>query len=158
MGERIIFLSGQIDDYMTSIIIAQLLFLESDNSKKSIFMYINSPGGIITSGLGIYDTMKYIRPEIATVCIGQACSMGAFLLSAGTKGKRYALPNSKIMIHQPLGGYSGQASDFVIHAKEITNIKKKITQLLSTHTGQNVEKIERDVDRDYFMSAEESLE
>ena len=157
LKERIIFLSGQIDDYTTSIIIAQLLFLESDNSNKSIFMYINSPGGIITSGLGIYDTMKYIKPEIATVCIGQACSMGAFLLSAGTKGKRYALPNSKIMIHQPLGGYSGQASDFAIHAKEIIGIKKKINTLLSKHTGQKIDKIEKDVDRDHFMSAEESL-
>jgi len=157
LKERIIFLSGQIDDYMTSVIIAQLLFLESDNPSKPIFMYINSPGGVITSGLGIYDTMKYIKPQITTVCIGQACSMGAFLLSAGSKGKRYALPNSKIMIHQPLGGYSGQASDIAIHTQEIINIKKKINILLSKHTGQKISKIESDSDRDYFMSAEESL-
>lgn len=157
LKERIIFLSGQIDDYMTSVIIAQLLFLESDNPRKPIFIYINSPGGIITSGLGIYDTMKYIKPEIYTVCIGQACSMGAFLLSAGTKGKRYALPNAKIMIHQPLGGYNGQESDIAIHAKEIFNIKKKINTLLAINTGQKIEKIERDADRDYFMSAEEGL-
>ena len=157
LKERIIFLNGQIDDYTTSVIIAQLLFLESDNSSKDIFMYINSPGGIITSGLGIYDTMRYIKPAISTVCVGQACSMGAFLLSAGTKGKRYALPNSKIMIHQPLGGYNGQATDFAIHAKEIIDVKRRINTLLSKHTGQKISRIEKDVDRDHFMSAEEGL-
>ena len=157
LKERIIFISGPIDDDTTSLVIAKLLFLESDNPSKPICMYINSPGGIITSGLGIYDTMQYIKPDIHTVCIGQACSMGAFLLSAGSKGKRYALPNSKIMIHQPIGGCSGQASDVVIQAKEIINIKQRMNKLLSYHTGQTVSKIEKDADRDYFMSAEEGV-
>jgi ATP-dependent Clp protease protease subunit len=157
LKERIIFLNGQINDFVASIVIAQLLFLESDNPSSVIYMYINSPGGTIYSGLGIYDTMNYVLPEISTICIGQACSMGALLLSAGTKGKRYTLPNSKIMLHQPFGGYSGQASDFILHAKEIADIKRRINTLLSEHTGQPVNKVEIDVDRDNFMSATECL-
>ena len=156
LKERVVFVNGQVEDYMASVVIAQLLFLESEAPSKEIFMYINSPGGVITAGLGIYDTMQYIKSEVSTLCVGQACSMGALLLAAGEKGKRYALPNSRIMIHQPLGGYRGQATDIEIHAKEMLLIKKKLNTILSGHTGQKVTKIEKDVDRDNFMSPEEA--
>lgn len=158
LKERVIFVSGHVEDGMASVIVAQLLFLESEDPSKDIFMYINSPGGVVTAGLGIYDTMQYIKPDISTLCVGQACSMGALLLTAGTQGKRYALPNSRIMIHQPLGGYRGQATDIEIHAKEILLLKKKLNGILSQHTGQKIHKIEKDVDRDNFMSPEQAKE
>jgi ATP-dependent Clp protease protease subunit len=158
LKDRVIFVSGQIDDNMASVVVAQLLFLESEDPSKEIFMYINSPGGVVSSGLAMYDTMQYIQPEVSTICIGQACSMGAFLLAAGAKGKRYALPNSRIMIHQPLGGYRGQASDIEIHAREILQLRDKLNSILGKHTGQKVSKIEKDVDRDNFMSSEQALE
>ncbi|WGS66283.1 ATP-dependent Clp endopeptidase proteolytic subunit ClpP [Enterobacteriaceae bacterium ET-AT1-13] len=157
LKDRIIFLTGIIDDYVANLITAQLLYLESDNPEKDIYMYINSPGGIITSGMSIYDTMQFIKSDISTMCIGQACSMGSFLLMAGKKNKRFCLPNSSIMIHQPLGGYQGQASDIEIHAKEILKIKNKLNQLISKHTGQSIEKINLDTERDYFMTSEEAL-
>jgi ATP-dependent Clp protease, protease subunit len=156
LKERIIFLGTPIDDNIASLVIAQLLFLEAEDPDRDIFIYINSPGGIVSSGLAIYDTMRYIRPDVVTTCMGQAASMGALLLAAGTKGKRFALPNSRIMIHQPLGGVEGQASDIEIHAKEIVRLKEKLNDILSEATGQPIEKIVEDTDRNYFMSAEES--
>ncbi|MEA3474907.1 MAG: ATP-dependent Clp endopeptidase proteolytic subunit ClpP [Candidatus Cloacimonadota bacterium] len=156
LKDRIIFIGSIIDDSAANTIIAQLLHLEADNPKNDIFMYINCPGGIVTSGLAIYDTMQYIKPNICTICIGQAASMGALLLAAGTKGKRSALPNSRIMIHQPLGGVQGQAVDIEIHAREIVKSKDRINRILHKHTGQTIEKIEKDSDRNFFMSAEEA--
>ena len=157
LKERIIFLSGEVNDTSSTLIVAQLIFLEAENPDKDIFMYINSPGGVITSGMAIYDTMKYIKPDVATLCIGQACSMGSFLLSAGTKGKRFALPNARIMIHQPLGGFRGQATDIEIHAREILNIRNRMNTLYSQHCNKPIQEIEKAVERDNFMSAEESL-
>lgn len=156
LKERIIFLNGEVNDVSASLIVAQLLFLESENPDKDIFMYINSPGGVITSGMAIYDTMQYIKPDVATLCIGQACSMGSFLLAGGAKGKRYALPNARIMIHQPLGGFQGQATDIEIHAREILNIRHRMNTLYSFHTGRSVEEVEKAVERDNFMSAEDA--
>ncbi len=156
LKDRVVILSGEIDDMMASSIIAQLLFLEAEDPQKDIFVYVNSPGGVITSGLSIYDTMNYIKPDISTICIGQAASMGAFLLSSGTKGKRYALPNARIMIHQPLGGARGQASDIEIQAKEILYQKNELNKILAKNTGQNIKKIQSDTDRDFFMSAKEA--
>ena len=156
LKERIIFLGSAIDDDVSNLIVAQLLFLESDDPDKDIYLYINSPGGVITSGMAIYDTMQYIKCDVQTICIGQAASMGAVLLTAGTKGKRFALPNSRIMIHQPLGGFQGQATEIEIHAKEILKMKKKINEILSFHTGQSVKKITTDTERDNFMSAAEA--
>ena len=154
LKERVVFVVGPIDDYMANLVVAQLLFLESENPDKDIHLYINSPGGVITSGLSIYDTMKFIKPDVATMCIGQAASMGAFLLSAGTKGKRYSLPHSRIMIHQPSGGAQGQATDIEIQAREILFLRERLNKLMAEHTGQPLERIARDVERDYFMSAE----
>lgn len=156
LKDRIIMLSGEIEDHMASSVVAQLLFLEMEDPEKDIYMYINSPGGVITSGLSIYDTMNYIRPNVCTVCIGQAASMGAFLLSSGTKGKRFSLPNSRIMIHQPLGGARGQATDIQIQAQEILRLKNSLNEMLSKQTGQSIEVIEKDTDRDFFMSAQEA--
>jgi ATP-dependent Clp protease protease subunit len=158
LRDRIILLGSPIDDHVANLIVAQLLFLESEDPDKDIYMYINSPGGVVTAGLAIYDTMKYIKPDIVTICMGQAASMGAFLLSAGTKGKRYALPSARIMIHQPLGGFQGQATDIEIHAKEILRLKRYLNEKLAEHTGQPLEKIEQDTERDYFMSAYEAVE
>tara|TARA_B100001175_G_scaffold299390_1_gene290719 strand:- start:12 stop:608 length:597 start_codon:yes stop_codon:yes gene_type:complete len=157
LKERIIFLGTAIDDYVSSLIIAQLLFLEADDSKKDIYMYINSPGGVITSGFGIIDTMNYIKPDIATICVGQAASMAAMILSSGTKGKRSALENSRIMIHQPLGGVQGQATDIEIHTKEILFLKDRLNNILANNTGQTVKSIEKDTNRDNFMSAEQAI-
>ena len=157
LKERIIFLGTAIDDYVSSLIIAQLLFLEADDSKKDIYMYINSPGGVITSGFGIIDTMNYIKPDIATICVGQAASMAAMILSSGTKGKRSALENSRIMIHQPLGGVQGQATDIEIHTKEILFLRDRLNNILANNTGQTVKSIEKDTNRDNFMSSEESI-
>ncbi|MAW68479.1 MAG: ATP-dependent Clp endopeptidase, proteolytic subunit ClpP [Candidatus Marinimicrobia bacterium] len=156
LKERIIFLGTPIDDTVSSVIIAQLLFLEAENSEKDIFLYINSPGGIITSGMGIYDTMNYIKPDVATICMGQAASMGAFLLSGGAKGKRSALPNARIMIHQPLGGAEGQASDIKIQADEILRLRMNLNKILAKNSKQTLKKIEKDTDRNFFMSAEEA--
>ncbi|EEQ63504.1 ATP-dependent Clp endopeptidase proteolytic subunit ClpP [Helicobacter pullorum] len=156
LKDRIIMLSGQIDDGIASSIVAQLLFLEAEDPQKDIYLYINSPGGVVTSGLSIYDTMNYIKPDICTICIGQAASMGAFLLSCGTKGKRYSLPNSRIMIHQPLGGAQGQATDIEIQAKEILRLKATLNEILAANTNQSLEKISKDTDRDFFMSAQEA--
>ena len=156
LKERVIFIVGPIEDHMANLIVAQLLFLESDNPDKDIHLYINSPGGSVTAGMAIYDTMRFIKPDVSTICVGQAASMGAFLLSAGTKGKRFALTHSRVMIHQPLGGFQGQASDIAIHAKEILKIKGQLNQLLADHTGQPIENIERDTDRDNFMAADEA--
>jgi len=156
LKERVVFMVGPVDDYMANVIVAQLLFLESENPDKDINFYINSPGGVVTAGLAIYDTMQFIKPDISTICIGQAASMGSFLLAAGTKGKRYCLPNARVMIHQPSGGFSGMASDIAIHAKEILQIKSRLNEMLAKHTGRSVEQVERDVDRDYFLSAEEA--
>lgn len=158
LRERVIFLTGQVEDNMANLIVAQLLFLEADNPEKDIHLYINSPGGVVTAGMAMYDTMNFIKPDVSTICLGQACSMGAFLLSAGAKGKRYALANSRIMIHQPLGGFRGQASDIEIHAREILHLKAKLNQLLADHTGQPLEVVEKDTDRDNFMSAEVAKE
>ena len=158
LKERVIFITGPIEDYMANLIVAQLLFLEAENPDKDINVYINSPGGAITSGMSIYDTMTYIKPDISTLCIGQAASMGAILLAGGTEGKRFALPNSRIMIHQPLGGFQGQASDFEIHAKEILSMKKKLNEILASHTGKEVDQIEKDTERDNFMNGEEAKE
>jgi len=158
LKERVIFLTGQVEDNMANLIVAQLLFLESENPEKDIYIYINSPGGSVTAGLAIYDTMKFIKPDISTVCIGQAASMGAFLLSGGTKGKRYVLPNARVMIHQPLGGFQGQASDFEIHAKEILMIKEKLNRLMADHSGQPYEKVAQDTDRDNFLSAQDAVD
>ena len=158
LKERIIFLTGQVEDHMANLIVEQLLFLESESPDKDIYLYINSPGGSVTAGMSIYDTMNFIKPDVSTVCVGQAASMGAFLLSGGAKGKRYCLPNSRVMIHQPLGGFQGQASDFEIHAKEILSIKEKLNRLMAEHTGQEYEKVAHDTDRDNFMTAEQALE
>lgn len=157
LKERVIFLTGQVEDHMANLVVAQLLFLESENPDKDIFLYINSPGGSVTAGMSIYDTMQFIKPNVSTVCMGQACSMGAFLLAGGAPGKRYVLPNSRVMIHQPLGGFQGQASDIQIHAQEILTIKNKLNRLLAEHTGQPLEVIERDTDRDNFMSADQAV-
>lgn len=160
LKERIIFLIGPVDDHTANLVVAQLLFLESENPDKDIYFYINSPGGSVTAGLSIYDTMKFIKPDVQTLCLGQAASMGAFLLSVGTKGKRFALPNSRVMIHQPLisGGLGGQASDIEIHARELLKLKEKLNQILAEHTGKSLEQIERDTDRDNFMSAQEAAD
>ena len=156
LKERIIFLTGQVHDDMANLIVAQLLHLESEDPDKDISIYINSPGGSVTAGMAIYDTMQYIRPEITTICIGQACSMGALLLTAGAKGKRFALENARVMIHQPLGGYQGQATDIEIHAKEILKMRERLNQIISDATGKSIKEVEKDTDRDYFMSAEEA--
>ena len=156
LKERIIFLTGPIDDYISNLVIAQLLFLESENPEKDISIYINSPGGIISSGLAIYDTMQFVKPEVATLCVGQAASMGSLLLAGGAAGKRFALPNSRVMIHQPLGGFQGQASDIEIHAKEILVMKQKVNEILAKHTGKTLKKIEQDTDRDNFLNADEA--
>ena len=158
LKERVIFLVGQVEDHMANLIVAQMLFLESENPDKDIHLYINSPGGSVTAGMSIYDTMQFIKPNVSTMCIGQAASMGSFLLTAGAKGKRFCLPNSRVMIHQPLGGFQGQASDFEIHAKEMLGIKKKLNTILAEHTGQPFDTIENDTDRDNFMSAQEAKE
>ncbi|MFG1175618.1 ATP-dependent Clp endopeptidase proteolytic subunit ClpP [Erwiniaceae bacterium CAU 1747] len=158
LKERIIFLTGQVEDHMANLIVAQMLFLEAENPEKDIHLYINSPGGVITAGMSIYDTMQFIKPDVSTICMGQACSMGAFLLTAGAKGKRYCLPNSRVMIHQPLGGFQGQASDIDIHAREIIKTKQMMNELMAKHTGQSVETIERDTNRDRFLSAGEAVE
>jgi ATP-dependent Clp protease protease subunit len=154
LKERVVFIVGPIDDFVANLVVAQLLFLEAENPDKDIHLYINSPGGVITSGLSIYDTMKFIKPDVSTMCIGQACSMGSFLLSAGTKGKRLALPNSRVMIHQPSGGAQGQATDIEIQAREILYLREKLNKLYADHTGQTLERVSRDVERDFFMSAE----
>ena len=156
LKERVIFLVGQVEDHMANLIVAQLLFLESENPDKDINLYINSPGGSVTAGMSIYDTMQFVKPDVSTMCVGQAASMGAFLLAAGVKGKRYALPNSRIMIHQPLGGFQGQASDIEIHAREILKIKGRLNELLAHHTGQPLERLEKDTDRDNFMGADDA--
>ena len=157
LKERVIFLSGQVEHYMSNVVVAQRLFLESENPEKDISIYINSPGGSISAGLAIYDTMQFVSPSISTLCIGQAASMGAILLAGGDKGKRFALPNSRIMIHQPLGGFQGQASDFEIHAKEILHMKSVVNEILSKHTGQTLKKIEKDTDRDNFLDASAAI-
>ena len=156
LKERVIFLVGGVDDYVANVIVAQLLFLEADNPEKDISLYINSPGGIVTAGLAIYDTMRFIKPDVSTICVGQAASMGSFLLAAGAKGKRYILPNSRVMIHQPSGGAQGQASDIAIQAKEILYLRERLNQELAANTGQTMEKIATDVERDYFMNAQEA--
>ncbi len=158
LKDRIILLGSPIDDHIANLIVAQLLFLEAEDPEKDIYMYINSPGGVVTAGMAIYDTMNYIKPDVATICMGQAASMGAFLLSAGAKGKRYSLPNARIMIHQPLGGFQGQATDIEIHAREILRMKRMLNEYLAKHTGQPIEKVEEDTERDYFMSAQEAKE
>lgn len=158
LKERIVFLVGPVDDHMANLIVAQLLFLEAENAEKDIHLYINSPGGVVTAGMAIYDTMQFIRPQVSTICLGQACSMGAFLLAAGEKGKRFALPNSRVMIHQPLGGAQGQATDIEIHAREILSMKARLNELLARHTGQPLETIIRDTERDNFKSAMEAKE
>ena len=156
LKERVIFLNGEVEDHMANLIVAQLLFLESEDPKKDINIYINSPGGSVTAGMAIYDTMQFIKPDVRTLCIGQACSMGSFLLAGGAAGKRASLPNARLMIHQPLGGFRGQASDIQIHAQEILKIKQTLNERLAFHTGQSIERIEKDTDRDNFMSAEEA--
>ncbi|MDO8959091.1 MAG: ATP-dependent Clp endopeptidase proteolytic subunit ClpP [Rhodocyclaceae bacterium] len=158
LKERVIFLVGPVNDMTANLVVAQLLFLESENPDKDIYLYINSPGGAVTAGMAIYDTMQFIKPDVSTLCIGQAASMGAFLLAAGAPGKRYCLPNSRVMIHQPMGGFQGQASDIEIHAKEILYLKQRLNEMLATHTGQPIERIERDTDRDNFLSAEAAVE
>ena len=154
LKERIVFLVGPINDNIASLVTAQLLFLESENPKKEIYLYINSPGGLVTAGLGIYDTMQYIKPEVSTLCIGQACSMGSFLLASGEKGKRFSLPNSRIMVHQPSAGFQGQATDIEIHANEVLSLKKRLNEIYSKHTGQTVDEIKLALERDNFMSPE----
>ena len=154
LKERIVFVVGPINDHVASLVTAQLLFLESEDPKKDIFLYINSPGGLVTSGLGIYDTMQYIKPEISTLCIGQAASMGSFLLAAGSKGKRFSLPNSRIMVHQPSAGFQGQATDIEIHAKEVLSLKKRLNEIYSKHTGKSVDEIKTALERDNFMTAD----
>lgn len=156
LKDRIIFLGAPIDDVFANLIIAQLLFLEAEDPEKDINLYINSPGGSVTAGLGIYDTMQYVKPAINTICLGQAASMGAFLLTAGTKGKRYALPNARVMIHQPMGGFQGQATEIDIHAREILKIRERLNEIMAKHTGQPLDKISQDTERDYFMSSEEA--
>jgi ATP-dependent Clp protease, protease subunit len=157
LKERLIFIVGPVDDYMANVVVAQLLFLESENPDKDIALYINSPGGVVSSGLAIYDTMQFIKPDVSTICIGQAASMGAVLLTGGAKGKRYALPHSRIMIHQPLGGFQGQAADLEIHAKEMLETRDRLNKILARHTGQSVEKIKTDTDRDNFMDGTEAI-
>jgi len=156
LKERVVFLIGPVNDMTANLVVAQLLFLEADNPDKDIHFYINSPGGAVTAGMSIYDTMQFIKPDVSTLCMGQAASMGAFLLAAGAKGKRFALPNSRVMIHQPMGGFQGQASDIAIHAKEILSLRAKLNEIMAFHTGQPVERIERDTDRDNFLSAQEA--
>ncbi|MBU6433602.1 MAG: ATP-dependent Clp endopeptidase proteolytic subunit ClpP [Nitrospirae bacterium] len=156
LKDRIIFLGAPIDDVFANLVIAQLLFLEAEDPEKDINLYVNSPGGSVTAGLGIYDTMQYVKPPINTICLGQAASMGAFLLTAGTKGKRFALPNARVMIHQPMGGFQGQATEIDIHAREILKIRERLNEIMAKHTGQPLEKISQDTERDYFMSAEEA--
>lgn len=156
LKERVIFLTGQVEENMASLIVAQMLFLEAENPKQDIYLYINSPGGVVTAGMSIFDTMNFIKPDVSTICMGQAASMGAFLLGAGAKGKRFALPNARIMIHQPLGGFRGQASDIEIHAREILRLKDSLNQHMANFTGQSVDKIANDTDRDNFMSSEEA--
>lgn len=158
LKERIIFLTGQVEDHMANLIVAQMLFLEAENPEKDIHLYINSPGGVITAGMSIYDTMQFIKPDVSTICMGQACSMGSFLLAAGAQGKRFCLPNSRVMIHQPLGGFQGQATDIEIHAKEILSIKARMNTLMAKHSCQPLEVIERDTERDRFMSAQEAVD
>ena len=158
LKERVIFLTGQVEDQMANLIVAQLLFLESENPDKDIYLYINSPGGSVTAGMAIFDTLKFIKPDVSTVCMGQACSMGAFLLSAGTKGKRYALPHGRVMIHQPLGGVQGQASEIEIHAREILRMREELNGILASRSGQDIEVVARDTDRDNFMSAQDAVE
>lgn len=158
LKDRIIFLGEAVEDHVASLVIAQMLFLEAEDPDKDIFLYINSPGGIVSSGLAIYDTMQYIKPDVATICIGQAASMGSLLLAAGAKGKRSALPNSRIMIHQLSGGFQGQATDIMIHAQEVLKMKKRLNEIYALHTGKPLEKVELDMERDYFMSAQEALE
>ncbi len=158
LKERVIFLVGPVNDATANLVVAQLLFLEAENPDKDIHFYINSPGGSVTAGLSIYDTMQFIKPDVSTLCLGQACSMGAFLLTAGTKGKRFALPNSRVMIHQPMGGFQGQASDIAIHAKEILSLREKLNEIMAHHSGQPVDRIERDTDRDNFLSAQEAVD
>jgi ATP-dependent Clp protease protease subunit len=157
LKERVIFLVGQVEDYMANLVVAQLLFLESENPDKDIHLYINSPGGSVTAGMSIYDTMQFIKPDVSTMCIGQAASMGALLLTGGAKGKRYCLPHSRMMIHQPLGGFQGQASDIAIHAQEILAVRERLNKIMAFHTGQPIEKIQVDTDRDNFMSADEGV-
>lgn len=157
LKERVIFLVGPVNDMSANLVVAQLLFLEAENPDKDIFLYINSPGGAVSAGMAIYDTMQFIKPDVSTLCIGQAASMGALLLAAGAKGKRYCLPNSRVMIHQPLGGFQGQASDIEIHAKEILYLRRRLTEILAEHSSQSIETIERDTDRDNFMSGEQSV-
>lgn len=157
LKERVIFLTGQVEDHMANLIVAQMLFLEAENPEKDIFLYINSPGGVITAGMSIYDTMQFIKPDVSTICVGQACSMGAFLLTAGTKGKRFCLPNARVMIHQPLGGYQGQATDIEIHAREILKVKERMNTLMAQHSGQTLKKIASDTERDRFLSAQEAV-
>ena len=156
LKDRIIFLGAPIDDIFANLVIAQLLFLEAEDPEKDINLYVNSPGGSVTAGLGIYDTMQYVKPPINTICLGQAASMGAFLLTAGTKGKRFALPNARVMIHQPMGGFQGQATEIDIHAREILKIRERLNEIMAKHTGQPLERISQDTERDYFMSAEEA--
>jgi len=156
LKERLIFLVGPIDDHMANVVVAQLLFLEADNPEKDISIYINSPGGVVTAGMAIYDTMQYIKPDVSTICVGQAASMGALLLASGAAGKRYALPNSRVMIHQPLGGFQGQATDIDIHAREILTLRSRLNEVLAKHTGQSLETIARDTERDNFKSAFEA--
>jgi ATP-dependent Clp protease, protease subunit len=158
LKERVIFLVGPVNDVTANLVVAQMLFLESENPDKDIYLYINSPGGAVSAGMAIYDTMQFIKPDVSTLCVGQAASMGAFLLAAGTNGKRYCLPNSRVMIHQPLGGFQGQASDIEIHAKEILFLKQRLNEMLAKHTGQPIERIERDTDRDNFLSAQAAVE
>ena len=158
LKERIIFLVGQVEDHMANLVVAQMLFLESENPDKDIYLYINSPGGSVTAGLSIYDTMQFIKPDVSTLCIGQAASMGALLLAGGAAGKRYALPHARTMIHQPLGGFQGQASDIEIHAKEIIEVRERLNKIMSEHTGKSMEVIQKDTDRDNFMNAETSVE
>lgn len=158
LKERVIFLVGPVEDYMANLVVAQLLFLESENPDKDIHLYINSPGGSVTAGMSIYDTMQFIKPDVSTVCIGQAASMGALLLTGGAKGKRFCLPHSRMMIHQPLGGYQGQATDIEIHTREILTIRKKLNRILADHTGQDIDKIAQDTDRDNFMDGEQAVE
>lgn len=158
LKDRVIFLTGEVEDHMADLIVAQLLFLESDDPDKDIYLYINSPGGVVTAGMAIYDTMQYIKPDVCTLCMGQACSMGSFLLSGGAKGKRFALPNARIMIHQPLGGFKGQATDIMIHAQETQRIKQTLNSILAKNTGKSIEDITRDTERDNFMSSQEAFD
>ncbi len=158
LKERVVFVVGPVEDHMANLIVAQLLFLESENPDKDIHLYVNSPGGVVTAGMSIYDTMQFIRPDVSTICVGQAASMGALLLAGGAKGKRYCLPHSRMMIHQPLGGFQGQASDIDIHAKEVLKLRDALNAILARHTGQNIKKIARDTDRDNFMGPEDAVE